>query len=161
MIVASNTSPIVNLAVIGWLELLQKLYGKVFIPQSVEHEIAVIGAGQPGAMEIQTLEWVESREVMDRVLVTVLQAELDAGEAEAIALAIQLEADLLLMDERRGREVSYRFGLQFIGLLGVLVEAKHKSYIPKVKPLLDDLIAKAGFWVEHRLYDQVLRSVGE
>lgn len=161
MIVASNTSPIVNLAVIGWLELLQKLYGKVFIPQSVEHEIAVIGAGQPGAMEIQTLEWIESREVMDRVLVTALQAELDAGEAEAIALAIQLEADLLLMDERRGREVSYRFGLQFTGLLGVLVEAKHKRYISKVKPLLDDLIAEAGFWVGNRLYDQVLRSVGE
>ena len=161
MIVASNTSPIIKLAVIGWLELLQKLYGKVFIPQSVEHEITVIGAGQPGAMEIQTLEWIESREVMDRVLVTALQAELDAGEAEAIALAIQLEADLLLMDERRGREVSYRFGLQFTGLLGVLVEAKHKRYISKVKPLLDDLIAEAGFWVGHRLYDQVLRFVGE
>jgi predicted nucleic acid-binding protein len=98
---------------------------------------------------------------MNRVLVTALQAELDEGEAEAIALAIQLKAHLLLLDERRGRAVASRLGLRFIGLLGVLVEAKQKGYISRVKPLLDHLIAKAGFWVSHQLYARVLREVGE
>ena len=161
MIVVSNTSPIINLAALGRLDLLQQLYGRVVIPRAVYHEITVVGAGQPGAMEVQTLEWIESREVIDRALVTALQAELDEGEAEAIALAIQLKAHLLLLDERRGRAVASRLGLRFIGLLGVLIEAKHKGYISRVKPLLDDLMAKAGFWVSHQLYARVLREVGE
>jgi len=161
MIVVSNTSPIINLAAIGKLDLLKPLYGSIFIPQAVYYEVTVIGVGQSGAMEVQTLEWIEIREVKDRVLVTTLQAELDDGESEAIALAIQLKADIILLDERRGRQVAHRLGLRFIGLLGILVEAKHKGYIPKVKPLLDDLVAKAGFWIGHKLYISTLRAVGE
>jgi predicted nucleic acid-binding protein len=161
MIVVSNTSPIINMAAVGRLDLLQQLYEKVVIPQAVYNEITVVGAGQPGAMEVQTVDWIEAKEVTNRILVTALQAELDEGEAEAIALAIQLKAHLLLLDERRGRAVASRLGLRFIGLLGVLVEAKQKGYISRVKPLLDDLMAKASFWVSHQLYARVLREVGE
>ena len=71
---------------------------KVFIPQAVYHEIAAVGAGQLGAVGVQTIEWIESGGVVNRILVAALQAELD--EAEAIAFAIQLEADLLLLDKR-------------------------------------------------------------
>jgi predicted nucleic acid-binding protein len=161
MIVVSNTSPIINMAAVGRLDLLQQLYEKVVIPQAVYNEITVVGAGQPGAMEVQTVDWIEAKEVTNRILVTALQAELYEGEAEAIALAIQLKAHLLLLDERRGRAVASRLGLRFIGLLGVLVEAKQKGYISRVKPLLDDLMAKASFWVSHQLYARVLREVGE
>jgi len=161
VIVVSNTSPIVNLATVGRLDLLQQLYKKVAIPQAVYREITLVGAGQPGAMEVQTLEWIEFKEVADRSLVVALQAELDEGEAEAIALAIQLKADLLLLDERRGREVAYRLGLRFIGFLGVLIEAKHKGYVPEIKPLLDDLMVKAGFWIGDQLYTRILQAVGE
>jgi len=79
VIVISNTSPIVNLAAVGQLDLLQKLYEKVLIPQAVYREIAVTGAGQPGAMEVQTLEWIESRQVTDRALVAALCTEIDEG----------------------------------------------------------------------------------
>ena len=72
MIVVSNTSPIVNLAAIGRLDLLEQLYGTVIIPQAVYREIVVLGAGQPGAMEVSTLVWIEARDVMDRALVTAL-----------------------------------------------------------------------------------------
>ena len=161
MIVVSNTSPIVNLAAVGQLDLLQQLYEKLSIPQAVYREITVVGAGQPGAMEVQTLEWIGSRRVTDRVLVTVLQTELDEGEAEAIALAIELRADLLLLDERKGRMVASRLGLRFIGILGVLIEAKQRGCIPAVKPVLDDLVARAGFWVSRQLYTRVLEVAGE
>ena len=161
MIVISNTSPIVNLAAVGQLGLLQKLYEKVLIPQAVYRELTVAGAGQPGAMEVQTLVWIESGQVTDRVLVAALCTEIDEGEAEAIALAVEQKADLLLLDERRGRIVASRLKLHFIGLLGVLVEAKHKGYISAIKPLLDDLIVKAGFWVSRRLYAHVLQVAGE
>ena len=161
MIVVSNTSPIINLAAVGQLDLLRQLYGKVIIPQAVYHEITVIGAGQPGAMEVQTLEWIETKQVTNRALVMVLQTELDEGEVEAIALAIELRADLLLLDERLGRTIASRLGLQFIGLLGVLIEAKQKGYTPAVKPVLDDLVTKAGFWVSPQLYARVLQAAGE
>jgi uncharacterized protein len=160
VIVVSNTSPITNLAAIGQLDLLRQLYEKVLIPQAVYDELTV-GGSQPGATEVQTLEWIETRQVTDRALVTALQMELDDGEAEAIALARELAADLLLLDERRGRTVAARLNLRFVGLLGVLIEAKQKGGIPAVKPVLDNLIAKAGFWVSQQLYARVLQAVGE
>jgi predicted nucleic acid-binding protein len=161
MIVVSNTSPIVNLAAVGQLDLLLQLYGKVLIPSAVFHEIAVVGAGQPGATEVQTSSWIETRPVANQSLVAALRIDLDEGEAEAIALAVEVRADLLLLDERRGRAVAARLGIKFIGLLGVLMEAKHQGLIRAVKPVLDDLIARAGFWVSGPLYAQVLQTAGE
>ncbi|MFW6358381.1 MAG: DUF3368 domain-containing protein [Chroococcales cyanobacterium] len=81
--------------------------------------------------------------------------------SEAITLAIELKAEQLLIDERRGRLIAERFNLQYTGILGILVEAKHKGLISEVKPLLDALINKAGFWVTLALYERVLREVDE
>jgi predicted nucleic acid-binding protein len=161
VIVVSNTSPITNLAAVGQLEVLRQLYDKVLIPQAVYGELTFGGAIQPGGREVQTLQWIEIRQVTDRVLVAALQVELDPGEAEAIALAVELKADLLLLDERRGRAVASRLGLRFVGLLGVLIEGKQKGCIPAVKPILDDLVMKAGFWVSQRLYARVVQAAGE
>ena len=161
MIVVSNASPIMNLACVGHLELLQQLYGSVIIPGAVYREITVSGAGEAGAAEVQALEWIQVREVADRALATSLQIELDEGEAEAVALAVELKADLLLVDERRGRAVAARLGLTVIGLLGVLVEAKHQGYLPAIKPVLDALLVQAGFWVSQQLYSYVLQVAGE
>jgi len=161
VIVVSDTSAIINLAAVGQLDLLRQLYGKIAIPQAVYHEIAVVGAGQPGATEAQTLEWIETREVTNDALVTALQVELDVGEAEAIALAVELKADILLLDERCGRAVASRLGLRCIGLLSVLIEAKDRGLIPAMKPILNNLIAKAGFWISDRLYARVLQAARE
>ncbi len=161
MIVVSNTSPIVNLAAVGRLDLLRQLYGKVVIPQSVHDEIAVTGAGQPGAREVEAFDWIETKQVADRILVASLQLELDDGEAEAIALAVELKADLILLDERKGRVIAARLGLRFIGLLGVLIEAKHRGLISAIRPIMDDLIGKAGFWIGQELYQHILQVVGE
>jgi predicted nucleic acid-binding protein len=161
MIVVCNTSPIINLAAIGQLALLQQLYARIVIPEAVYHEIAVIGSGQPGANEVQTLEWIETRHLAERALVNVLQIDLDAGEAEALALAVEAKADLLLMDERRGRTVAARLGLKYIGLLGVLVAAKQRGLVTLIKPALDELITRAGFWITKDLYARALATVGE
>jgi predicted nucleic acid-binding protein len=83
------------------------------------------------------------------------------GQAEAIALAVELQADLLLLDERKGRVVASRLGLKSVGLLGALIEAKHRSLILAIKPIVDDLIATAGFWITQKLYEQVLHAAGE
>lgn len=161
MIVVSNSSPIMNLAAVGQLNLLERLYEKVLIPEAVSQELSAIGSEQPEVAASQTLSWIETRAVADRSLVDLLLLELDAGEAEAIALAMEIKADLLLLDERLGRKAASRLGLRSIGLLGVLIEAKRKGFIVAVKPLLDNMIAKAGFWVGPQLYARVIREAEE
>ena len=101
--VVSNTSPLINLALIGQLDLLPQLYTQVVIPEAVWHEIVIKGAGQIGATEIQAATWVVKQPVQNNTLVQLLKQTLDAGEAEAIALALETQADLLLIDERLGR----------------------------------------------------------
>lgn len=146
MIIVSDTSPLMNLAVVGHLQFLHQLYDTVIIP-----EVAAV----------QTLSWLDRQSVTSQAIVDALQAELDIGEAEAIALAVEKQANLLLIDERRGRQVATRMGLTYIGLSGVLLEAKRKGFLPEVKPVLDDLLAKAGFWVSPQLYTRVLQAAGE
>lgn len=161
MIVVSDTSPIMNLAVIDQLNLLEKLYQKVFIPEAVFHELlTTLPESAAGGVISKTL-WLEKRIVANQSLVDSLLLELDLGKSEAIVLAMEMKSDLLLLDERRARQVSSRLGLKFIGLLGILVEAKQKGYIGAVKPIIDNLMVKAGFWVGSRLYNRILREVKE
>lgn len=77
------------------------------------------------------------------------------------ALALEMKADQVLIDERRGRMVAARLNLGYTGILGILVEAKSQRLISAVKPLLDALINQAGFWVAEPLYNRVLQLVDE
>ena len=164
MIVVSDTSPITNLAAIGQLDLLQRLYTCIIIPIAVYNEMVTVGKPVPGAIEVQTLPWIQTQVVADRQRVITIQESqenIDLGEAEAIALALELKADLLLMDERRGRVVATNYGLQVTGLLGVLVQAKQKNLIQRIKPVLDQLIEQADFRVSGQLYTTILQIANE
>jgi len=88
MIVVSNTSPIINLACVGQLDLLRQIHGAITIPEAVFTEIAVNGIGQPGAEEVSRFPWIVRHRVTQQPLVDVLRLELDAGEAEALACAL-------------------------------------------------------------------------
>ncbi|MFM6077826.1 MAG: DUF3368 domain-containing protein, partial [Dolichospermum sp.] len=156
MIVVSDTSPINNLAAINQLHLLQQLYGTVLIPEAVYQELTDPDFLVAGAKEVQTFTWIQIRAVEDRTMVKALSSELDPGEAEAIVLALEMKAEQVLIDERRGRIIAAKLNLHYTGILGVLVEAKSQGFISTVKPLLDDLINKAGFWVAEPLYKSVL-----
>jgi predicted nucleic acid-binding protein len=114
--VVSDASPLVSLARLGHLELLHELYGDVLV--AVWQELVVQGAGQPGAAELGRAPWIRRCTVGNRPLVEALWQHLGAGEAEAIALA----AELLLMDERLGREAARRVGVRVVGVAGVRLE---------------------------------------
>lgn len=163
MIVISDTSAITNLAAIQHLQLLPQLYNQVTIPEAVYRELIDIKPPIPENLEVQTASWVEVRQVFNREIIERLQAEvrLDPGESEAIALALELNADLLLIDERRGRAEANRLGIKITGLLGILVEAKRKNLIVAVKPLMDTLIATSEFRVSSALYNRILSMVEE
>ena len=161
MTVVSNASPLINLARIGQLDLLPKVYGEVRIPEAVRREVVEEGAGQPGAQEVDAADWIKTQTITNRPLVQALGQDLDSGEAEAIVLALETEADLLLMDERLGREAARHLGVTVTGLIGLFVEAKHRGLISAIKPLLDALRDQAGFHIRQELYDQVLHDAGE
>ena len=93
MIIVSNTSPIINLAAIGRLSLLQSLYQNIIIPEAVYHEIVVKGSGQAGADEVPNCDWIDKQALKNPALAQALLAELDEGEAAAIALAVEEEID--------------------------------------------------------------------
>jgi predicted nucleic acid-binding protein len=161
MSVVSNASPLINLGRIGLLGLLPQLYGELLVPEAVWLEVVVQGRGQPGAHEVEIADWVRVTSVTNLALVRALRQELDAGEAEAIALTLEARADMSLMDEHLGRETALHMGVQCVGLVGVLVEAKHRGLIEQVRPLLDTLRDIAGLWVSERLYQRVLLDEGE
>ena len=157
----SNASPLINLARIGLFDLLHKLYGSLLVPSAVWHEVVVQGAGQAGAEEVKTADWITRQAIANEPLAQALRQELDAGEAEAIVLALETRAELLVMDERLGRETARHMGLRCIGLIGVLIAAKRRGLIESVRPHLDALRDVAGFRVEDALYHQVLKDEGE
>jgi predicted nucleic acid-binding protein len=161
VIVVSNTSPISNLAMVGQLTILQEIYSKIIIPTAVYNELTDEGAGDVVATAVQTSIWIETQPVANLTLVTSLQSKVNEGEAEAIALAIELKADELLIDERLGRREATRLGVPITGVLGVLLIAKQRGLIAAVKPVMDELIAQAVFRVSSQLYADILQAAGE
>jgi predicted nucleic acid-binding protein len=111
MIVVSNTSPLTNLSAIGHFDLLHHLFGEIFIPEGVWSELNAKGKRWPGSLEVENSAWIFRKLVHDQPLVTALERDLDQGEAESIALAIDLKADLVLLDEREARHAARRLGL--------------------------------------------------
>jgi uncharacterized protein len=109
----------------------------------------------------ESAEWIRVSDPRDRERVKDLMLKLDEGEAEAISLALELNCDLLLMDERIGTKVARDEGLATVGLVGVLIKAKREKVINEVGPLLHELRIRAGFWIGNDLERRVLRELGE
>lgn len=163
MPVVSNTSPLLNLAIIGHLSLMHEQFGEIFIPQAVLEELQV-EEGLPGSQSMREATekgWLQVKEVKDHRFVKVLQADLDKGEAEAIALALQVKVKWVILDEREGRRVAKSLGLKVIGVLGILLKAQREGKLPSLQKTMEDLRSKAGFHIGKELFSNVLREVGE
>ena len=154
MIVVSDTSPILNLSAVGKLDLLHDLYSELVVPPAVQRELS------RNAIDLDAL-WMRVVVAQNRNDVASLREQLDPGEAEAIVVAAEVAAGLLLVDEKRGRRIAIDRGLEVTGLLGVLAEAKARGFIPKCQPILDDMIRVAGFWIGEDLRTRYLRDLNE
>lgn len=159
MIVVANAGPLIALAQIGRFDLLRSLYGRLRIPPTVRDEVTVSGRVRPGSTEVIAAEWIDTVQIHDATAVQLLRERLDLGESQAIVLAIELNADLLLIDEARGRRVAEARGLNKIGTVGTLVVAKRRGLVSAVTPLLDELGAK-GFHMSEDLY-QTARALAD
>ena len=160
MIIVSDTTPISELAKVDHLDLLPKLFGKVVIPQGVFDELQV--GEHPAAKLVQNLSWLEVVTVDNQQLVRELQQsfKLDLGESEAIALAEELSASQLLIDERAARKVAMARKLPLIGTVGILLLAKRRGLLDSVKDVLDEM-QEQGMRISDRLYVQVLTLAQE
>jgi len=161
VIVVSDTSPVLNLARIGRLNLLALLYHEVLIPSAVYEELMRSLSDLPPAIDLAAESRLAVGVANDRKREQELRKYLDPGEAEAIVLALEVRADLLLVDERRGRRTASAAGLIGTGLLGVVASAKRAGLINFAKPVLDDSIQSARFWIGAELYAEVLSELGE
>ena len=137
MIIVSNTSPLTNLATIGHFNLLNLLYGEVNISTAVWEELSAHNQMWPGANETAEASWIIQHPRLSSSLVHTLRRTLDDGESESIALALELHADLILLDDRDAREAAEAVGLNVVGVLGILLEARSKDMIREVHPSLD------------------------
>ncbi len=158
MIVISDTTAITNLYQIGRLQLLKDIFGKILIPPAVEQELSEV----PGQLDfVSDMHFIETKKPADAKNVTHFKSSLDDGEAEAIALAIELQADYLIIDEWKGRRIAQQAGLIVIGLVGILLTAKRKGLLLEIKPILSVLTNQAGFRLHPALLNDALRDAGE
>jgi len=153
MIVVSDTSPITALLTVGEAEILPRLFGDVVIPSAVEAELVRSHPTLPTWLRVQPLQ--------DAAKAGRYAQSVDRGEAEALALAEELHADHLLIDERKGRRLAQQHGVPVVGLLGVVLLAKRAQLIPSARALLNRLDQDAGIYLTDELKNSALKTVGE
>jgi len=158
--VVSNSSTIIHLSKINRLDLLQDFFQKILIPEAVYRECVLEGKDREEVTLIKNSEWINVLEVKDKKLVKLLQSTLDDGEAEAIALSLEVSADLILLDEYDAREKARILGLQITGLIGILLRAKLDG---KIKILEEEIerLKKTGFYIGDELIAKVLKKSKE
>jgi len=162
MLVVSNTSPLSNLAIIGRLDLLREQLGSITIPPGVRTELSRHpNTGASNALE----KAIEDRWIRVVPLVapipTDLASALDMGKAEALALALETKASLVLLDESAARLKARQLGLAHTGVLGVLRQARQTNRLSSLKAEIQRLRAEARFFVSLALEKRLLISVGE
>lgn len=159
-VVVSDTSPIRVLNHLQLTPLLERLYGEVLIPPGVADELADPASALP-PLNWSTVPGLRLQAPTDAARVAQLLDTLDRGEAEAIALALEVKAAALLVDEREARSVALSLGLRPVGVLAMLVRAKGAGFIPAVKPLMDEVRRAIGFHISPVLYAEISRLAGE
>lgn len=161
MIVISNTTPLIGLAMVERFDLLQKLFGEIHIAQAVYDEAVLGGREEGGAKrEVSAAIWIKTLCVQDRLAVDVLLDELDLGEAETIVLAREQKADWVLMDEKKGRRKLDQLGMRKIGTLGLLLKAKQIGLLAAIRPDVERL-RRQGFSISQAVVNAVLEEAGE
>jgi uncharacterized protein len=145
--VVSDSTCLIGLERIGKLQILPALFDPIMIPPEVGREFGNSSA------------WMQTENLTDHLLTAALRLVVDAGEAEAIALASE-KTCLLICDDKQARAAAKRLGVTVIGTVGVLVRAKQNGVVSAIKPILDDLEIN-GFFISHALREEALKLVGE
>lgn len=159
-LVVSNTGPLIALDACNQLDLLPSLYARITVPKEVVHELARGGAtGLPSGLTYNHLTWIEVQTLANPPS-SALLARLDPGEAEVITLALEIGANLVLIDEQRGAKIAREQGLTVLGSVGILLLAKKKGLLSEVKPHVLEMHAK-GVRLSDSFMEKAIILAGE
>ena len=161
MIVVGDTSVISNLFLVGHLDILESLFHSVVIPQKVQDELLELQGFGIDVNPILHAPFIVVKTPANQALVQQFLTEIDEGEAQAIVLALEINADLILVDEMKGRAIAEQQGLHVTGLLGVLLRAKKHGLLPSIKPVLEQLKNEIGFYISDKLLLQIIKLANE
>jgi len=154
--VVVNTTPLIALAEIGELKLLQELYTEIIIPNAVMDEIE----SEPARTLVTNAEWIIKRRIVHSERKSLFRTRLHAGEVEVMILAEEESANLLIMDDNTAKKTAKYLGFNVTGTLGVLVKAKQEGLIGEVASLIDRL-TDVGFFVDEKTKRIALSMAGE
>ena len=152
MIVVSNSSPLIAFAELEQLELFPSVFSSIVIPPAVAREIA------PSILTLP--RWLRVEPLKTPLPERVVRPSLGGGERETLAIALEIQADRILLDDRIARRAADELRLVVTGTVGVLLAAKRHGSIHRVRPLVDLLVQKS-FFVGPELYAEILRLAGE
>ncbi|MFN0011685.1 MAG: DUF3368 domain-containing protein [Phycisphaerales bacterium] len=160
MIVVSDTSPLRALQALDKVAILERMYGSVVIPPAVAAELAY-PVDTLGAFNLAAFPSIVVATPHDEAILGALRAQVDEGEAQAIALSLELGADLLVIDDLQGRAAARRAGVRTRGLLGMLVDAKAAGLCGPIRPLVAVLQSTIGFRASPVVLNAVFVEAGE
>ena len=160
MILVLDSSPLITLARIAKLPLLQSLAQQTIIPSGVYQEIVNTGKDRPGALSVQTTTWLVQKTPTDVSALDRLAQRLGRGETEAIVLAKELPGSIVVLDDALARRVAREERTPVVGTVGLLIHAKHRGLLSSIKPILQDL-KQAGFYLDQPLINLVLQKTRE
>ena len=163
MLVVTDNSPLTALALADLLHLLRARWPLVIVPQAVWDESRHVGdtAASQRLDAARADGWLEVRHALQNDEVARLRTKLDVGESEAIALALELKAEWLLIDELKGRNVAKQLGLAVTGTLGLLIWAKMSDRTPSLRELIDLVESRGELYLSQELKESALAAVGE
>ncbi len=144
----TNSTCLIGLERIGQLNLLPQVFSSVFAPPTVVAEVS------------SPLSWLRVQAVQNTAVIATLRTQMDAGEAETIALAMELGDVILILDDKKARRVAQQIGLKVIGTVGMLLRAKRQGVIAEIKPFLTALV-QADFRISDAIIREALRLSGE
>ena len=158
MIVIADSSALVALSICQALPLLEPLFEKVYVPEAVYAEISIEGKPEAKAL----IEYLSSRikQVQANKIQVMDASKLGAGEQEAIALYMDLSADLLIIDDARAKKAAYANGLEVMGSIGILLLAKQRGLVSTIKPMLN-LLAISDIHLGTSIIEKALKLAGE
>jgi predicted nucleic acid-binding protein len=155
MILIADSSALITLSIIKKLEILEKLFGDVFIPQAVFNEITKVNKRESPELK----EYCQNRIKTISTNIN-FNISLGIGESEAIILYKEMEANFFLCDDKKAKKFAKSFNINVIGSLGVLLKAKETGYVTKIKPLVE-ILKQSNIFIDDKIYRLVLAKAKE
>ena len=159
--IVSNTTPISNFLHLGQMEILKTIFKELHVPMAVYSEIEAYFSGDNQWQECLNDKFIIRVEVQTSPKIKELMTHLHMGEAEALCLCIENNAQLCLLDDRDARIIARLNNIPISGTLGVLMKAKKMGIIESVKEIMDRLRIDHHYWIDDAMYNKVLNLSGE